>query len=423
MEFTTLTQTLSNFLSVFSLGYGNLLPSTLWLFGTLLSIEIVLFGIWYAFGAENIVGAMKKILFVGFWFWIVTSFPTLANSLVDSLIQAGQIAAGGKAINLLDPSALASYGLTAAEPIIKYMNLTASFELGKMAILGILWLIVLAIFMLLAIQVFLSVLEFYAVVAFVSILLPFALNRYTKFLAEKAIGAVIAFGIKLMVLSFILSIAHPVLSAATLGANPTYNQILGLILTTGAIALLAWNVPGLVAGLLSGSPSLSAGTAMQNTLAGAAIGGAGAVALYDSTRRAALPTMAAARLAAAGAGAATAGAGLALTDTSGLGRMEALGRGGAGAVRGVGTALTASLSGLGAQAAASTGLGQAFDAGKRAASGLGGAGARPAAGGSAGEAPTRRPRFTRSALQRLRSAQTMIPTEARPHGGSPNLSL
>ena len=95
MDFTTLTQTLNNFLSVFSLGYGNLLPSTLWLFGTLLSIEIVLFGIWYAFGAENIVGAMKKILFVGFWFWIVTSFPTLVNHLVDSLIQAGQLAAGG----------------------------------------------------------------------------------------------------------------------------------------------------------------------------------------------------------------------------------------------------------------------------------------------------------------------------------------
>jgi type IV secretion system protein TrbL len=114
-------------------------------------------------------------------------------------------------------------------------------QIGQKIIISILYLIVMAIFLLIAIQVFITVLEFYLIVAIVSIFLPFGLMKHTKFLAEKSIGAVIASGIKMMVLSFILSVSGPVILAATLTATATLNEIFSLILTVGAIGFLAWN--------------------------------------------------------------------------------------------------------------------------------------------------------------------------------------
>jgi type IV secretion system protein TrbL len=60
-----------------------------------------------------------------------------------------------------------------------------------------------------AIQVFLSVLEYYLITAVAGILVPLGLLPQTKFLAEKAIGAVVSPGIKLMVLAFIVAVTNP----------------------------------------------------------------------------------------------------------------------------------------------------------------------------------------------------------------------
>jgi type IV secretion system protein TrbL len=263
MEFNTLTQTLNNFIGVFSLGYSNLWDSTLWLFVTLLSIEIVLFGLYYAFGAKNFVDAFWKVIFIGFWWWIVNSFPALASMLLESFVAWGNTAGGGGPINILNPSDIAGMGMTAAAPITQAMADAHWSAVGTKFIYALLWLVVIVLFFIIAIQIFITVLEFYLVVALTGILLPFALNNRTKFLAEKALGGVISFGIKLMVLTFIMTAAQPILATATLPIAPEYNQIMALILTVGALAILVWNAPGIAAGLLAGSPSLTAGTAVR----------------------------------------------------------------------------------------------------------------------------------------------------------------
>lgn len=199
----TLTATLLNFLGVFSLGFGNLLPSTTWLFLTLLGVEIILFGLYWALGSGQILDAIKKILFIGFWIWVVFSFPLLANSLVNSLTQAGNIAGGGGPVNLLDPSGVVNQGFVVAAPIQVQMNTFSVVNVAYRLIYFVLWMTVLFIYFLMGIQVFITVLEFYIITAIVGILLPFGLIKHTKFLAEKSIGAVISSGIKMMVLSFI----------------------------------------------------------------------------------------------------------------------------------------------------------------------------------------------------------------------------
>src|ERR1700690_2505364 len=94
---------------------------------------------------------------------------------------------------------------------------------------------------------------------------PWGLLPQTKFLAEKAIGAVVSAGIKLMTLAFIIAVTSPVLASIHFsGPEIKLNELWSVLLTTGAIAFLTWHAPSLTAGLLAGSPSLSAAGVAQN---------------------------------------------------------------------------------------------------------------------------------------------------------------
>jgi len=280
-----LTLTLNNFLGVFSLGYTNLAPATINLALTLLAIELVLFGIYFAFGAKNFADIFFKVIFIGFWWWLINAFPSLMTMAMNSFISWGAVA-GGAAPNatsslMLDPSAIAGFGQVASDPIFREMERFGLSDIGSKIIYGILGLIVIGLFFVIAIQVFITILEFYLVVALVSVLLPFAFIKKTAFLAEKAIGSVINFGIKLMVLAFIITVAQPVLSGLIISGPVTLNTVFAMILTVGALAVLVLHAPGVAAGIMSGSPSLSGGSVATSAMAGGMVGSAatsGAVA-------------------------------------------------------------------------------------------------------------------------------------------------
>ena len=124
-----------------------------------------------------------------------------------------------------------------------------------------------------------------------AILLPFGINKHTKFIAERTLGGVINYGVKLMVLAFILSVTEPTLTGSinfTLtDGNVEWNEIFSVMVISWAIALLAWNAPGIAAGIVSGSPSLTAGTALQNTVMGGALIAGTSVAAIGATKAAA----------------------------------------------------------------------------------------------------------------------------------------
>ena len=184
------------------------------LLGILVGIEVVLLGLWTALGGgDNVVGVFKKILHIGAWVWIVQSYPSLCKAFVDSLIKPGMLAGGGggDVSLIMDPSRIAGYGLDATEPLAKKIEDLHITEFADGIVYGISYLAIMGCFLIMAIQVFLAVLEYYLITAVVGILMPFGLLKSTKFLAEKAIGAVVAVGIKLMVLSFILASIEPVL--------------------------------------------------------------------------------------------------------------------------------------------------------------------------------------------------------------------
>ena len=270
MEPGILTQTLTNFQTAFSSGWSNLQPAINYLIGIFLVIEIVMIGLWMALGGgDQLVSVMKKLLYLGFWLWIVREFPTLAEAFVQSLIKAGQIAGGGGGGSVFDPSNILRYGLNTTDPMIKEIMSMGITEIVNGIVLSISYVMIMLSYILIAWQIFYAVLEFYLITALVGIFLPFGFLEQTKFLAEKAIGAVIASGIKLMVLAFIMAVIEPVLSTLTFTGNMSWTEIWSALLTVGAIAFLTWNAPGVAAGLMAGSPSLTAGTAVQNAVVGA----------------------------------------------------------------------------------------------------------------------------------------------------------
>jgi type IV secretion system protein TrbL len=300
MEFNGLTTTLTHFISVFQGGYGRLQPTINGVLAGLAAIDIVLFGFWVALGgSDNLTAVIKKVLFLGFWLWFTTAFQTNASAFMHSLVKAGGIAGGNGAAEslLLDPSQIAGMGLQATAPLAQSLQ-GISYHLGDMFVFGISYIVIMLSFVVMGLQVFLAVVEYYLLVTVVAILVPFGVFAPTKFLAEKAIAAVIGAGIKLMVLALLLSSLTPLLSQVRFsGTEIKLNELWAVLATTLTYAYLVWHVPGTIAGALAGSPSLHAASVSQNAT-GALMGAAGAAGVVTGATRTA-------------AGAASAGAGAA----------------------------------------------------------------------------------------------------------------
>jgi type IV secretion system protein TrbL len=389
MELTALTTTLTHFINIFQGGYGRLQPVISGVLAALAAIDIVLFGFWVALGgSDNLSSAIKKVLFLGFWLWFTTSFQTNASAFMHSLVKAGGIAGGnaGAEALLLDPSKIAGLGLAATAPLAESLE-GITYHLGDMLVFGLSYIVIMLSFVVMGIQVFLAVLEYYLLVTVVAILVPFGVFAPTKFLAEKAIGAVVGAGIKLMVLALLLSALTPLLSQIRFsGSEIKLNELWAVLGLTLTYAYLVWHVPGTIAGALAGSPSLSAASVAQNA-SGALMGAAGVAGLgVAATRVAAGGAMGAASAGARALGSAAGGWASTSSSAEKAGGSAPLAARALGAGRAVGQAALGAV-GAAARRAASPVM-ESFRGGARDALNRadGGGGAPPASAPSAGAA-------------------------------------
>lgn len=430
-----LTTTQTTLITTFSEGYSHLHDVVNWLTGSLLGIEIVLLGLFWALnGGEQIVAVIKKLLYIGFWLWVVNNFPALVNNFVGSMVKAGTIAGGsGGPSDLLNPSEIFSYGFLATEPLVKQLGDIGITEIFDAIVYGLSYLVIILCFAVLAIQVVLATVEFYLITAMAGVLLPFGFFGPTKFLAEKAIGSVIGQSVKLMVLAFLIAVIKPTLANIQFQSvdRITFGELFSVLGICLLMAYLAWQIPALAGSLLSGSPSLSAGSAAQNAVAGAAMGGAAVAATAALTRQA---VNAGGHVAAGGARAAGVVAGGAkmgaATSTGGM--ASQLMGGIAGAAKAAGSALVQSTAGRAAQGA--KGIGEAaarnFRTGQRS--------AFTATGGTMSDGAAKADQADRGGksvvtppnnndkpdwAQRAKAALRNLPQEASPAGGSVSPSL
>lgn len=337
-----LTTLLNAFLAVFSAGPGHLAPAAARLLFLMAGIELTLAGIWWVLKGENVlVGLIQKTLLLCLFSFFVANWTSLINAVLDGFVWAGFTAGGSSpaagAALIKDPSSIIAQAFVVTQPIENEVNSLSWYSIGSLILLGWSYIFTILAFFMLAIQVFITYLEFYLVAALTLILVPFGVFKHTAFIAERAFGSVVSFGVKLMVLSFIIAAASPVLSTITLPTVPNLQQAYMVMLAALAIAFLSWHAPGIAAGMISGGPSLTAGSA-AGFVASSTLGVlAGAAAASSAARTTAAGTLSATKAAASGLGTARAGAQLGAASAQ-LGGSGALGQSVA-AVSGGATAL------------------------------------------------------------------------------------
>ena len=283
-------------------GFGLLHGEVAWLTGILVALDMTLAGLFWAMGGhEDIIAKLiKKTLYVGAFAFILNNFNSLSGIIFQSFAGLG-LEATGSAITqaqLLQPGQLAAVGVTAAQPLMAQVGQLSGFpdvflNLDTIAVLLLAWLVVIASFFILAVQLFVTLIEFKLTTLAGFVLVPFALWNKTAFLAERVLGAVISAGIKVLVLAVIVGIGSSIFGQFTplAGTPPTIDTALALMLASLALFGLGIFGPGIATGLVSGAPQLGAGAAVGTLL------GAGGVVVAGSAA-----TVAAARLATGTAG-------------------------------------------------------------------------------------------------------------------------
>lgn len=290
---------IDHFLNVFSQyidsGFGLLGGEVAFLTATLVAIDMVLAGLFWAMGGVNgsgedvIAKLIKKTLYVGAFAFIIGNFNALAGILFRSFAGLGLVASGSvlTQAQLLQPGHLAQVGVDAGRPIMAQIGDLAGFpevflNLDSIVVLFLAWLVVIVSFFVLAVQLFVTLVEFKLTTLAGFVLLPFALWNKTAFLAERVLGNVVSSGIKVLVLAVIVGIGSGLFAEFQLppGSEPSIDNALAIMLASLTLFGLGIFGPGIATGLVSGAPQLGAGAAAGTALgvAGLAVVGTAAVA-------------------------------------------------------------------------------------------------------------------------------------------------
>jgi len=236
------------------------------LFFFLGSLELAWSGIRYAlsnhegglFGFFEL--AVRKLLYLGFVYWLVEASPALLPMIISSFQSAGGQAAG---ITALRPSTFLASGIGIAGDIIAQMNLLGllvdPFALF-MAVVG-LFLIVLAFASMAAVLV-VTLVESYLAISATFVLLAFAASRWTAGIAQGALTNVLRIAVKLFVLYLVSGVVTGlVIEWAELIRSSDYVvgplNLLTFVGTSLILALLLWLIPSYAARIVP--PGLTLG--------------------------------------------------------------------------------------------------------------------------------------------------------------------
>ncbi|SFI53375.1 P-type conjugative transfer protein TrbL [Caulobacter sp. UNC279MFTsu5.1] len=269
-------------------GFGLLGGDVASLSNRLVAIDVTLAALMWtlAAGEDVLARLIRKVLYVGFFAFLIGNFQALATIVFKSFTALGLTATGAglPADEMLRPGKLAALGVSTGKPLLEaaadLSGWPGVFEnLVQILVLLVAFLLILIAFFVMAVQVFVVLIEFKLATLIGFVLVPFGLFGRTAFLAEKVLGEVLAMGVKVMALAVVVGIGSTLFdqfSATWVDGQPTLEQVLALVLASLVLVGLSIFCPSLAAGLISGAPQLGAGAAVGTGLAvgGAAMAGA-----------------------------------------------------------------------------------------------------------------------------------------------------
>lgn len=287
------------------------------LFWILATIEVGIAAVWLALHAASLdswfAELVRRIMFIGFFAFVLTQGPTFARAVVDSLFQIG--AGGGSA----SPAEVFDAGIRVASQMSQQVKFGV-FEDNALAIAAVLAMGVVVICFSLVGAIFVSVMvEMYVGLLAGMIMLGLGGSSFTKDFAVRYLVYAFGVGMKLMALVMIAKIGSEVLMGLANTPTASSDQFVTTLAVAGisvVVFIIAMYVPSIIQGVVQGA-SVSGGmeairhggqAASFATGAGfLAAGAAGAGFAATQTARAAGSSGAGAMLRGFGAGIGSAG--------------------------------------------------------------------------------------------------------------------
>ncbi|MBO9126342.1 MULTISPECIES: P-type conjugative transfer protein TrbL [unclassified Rhizobium] len=287
------------------------------LFWILATIEVGIAAVWLALQAASLdswfAELVRRIMFIGFFAFVLTQGPTFARAVVDSLFQIG--AGGGSA----SPAEVFDAGIRVASQMSQQAQFGV-FEDNALAIAAVLAMGVVVICFSLVAAIFVSVMvEMYVGLLAGMIMLGLGGSSYTKDFAIRYLVYAFGVGMKLMALVMIAKIGSEVLLGLANAPTASSDQFVTTLAIAGisvVVFIIAMYVPNIIQGVVQGA-SVSGGmeairhggqAASFATGAGfLAAGAAGAGFAASQAARAAGSSVAGASLRGFGAGIGSAG--------------------------------------------------------------------------------------------------------------------
>ena len=306
------------------IGYKALAPHAFELIMVLAVIDICITWTLYS-GELRMSEIISRVMKISFFMFFILNFDKINQAILLSFQYAGLTAAGQPVDGaLLKPSGIIDKGFEACGSTLTYMMNHKLSLLGPGLVMYTTYVFVtLAAFFFMAFQILITKIEFNVFATLAVILIPFGVLKQTQFLFQRTLSAVIAYGVKLMVMTFILGLFIALFDKSggipgwTPESEPSFAEMLQYALSYAAMAFLMWQLPNLAAGFMNGQPSLDG----QQAISGAKQIGTTVAAL------AAMPFTGGTSAAAAGKGAMAAKAGSAMrTRTAARGAGKSVAR-------------------------------------------------------------------------------------------------
>ncbi|MAO81292.1 MAG: conjugal transfer protein TrbL, partial [Nocardioides sp.] len=168
-EMGVIDRFLETFIAYIDSGFGLLAGDVAYLTTTLIVIDITLAGLFWALSqnADVMSGLLKKVLYVGFFAFVIGNFTLLANIVFESFASLG-VKAGSSTLtagDLMRPGYIAGVGFEAAEPLLAEIGdmlgpISFFHNFILIAVMFLAWAIILVAFFVLAVQLFVAILEF-----------------------------------------------------------------------------------------------------------------------------------------------------------------------------------------------------------------------------------------------------------------------
>ena len=277
-----INQFLARIFGAIDSGFGLIAGDVNHLFNMLIILNIVLAGLWWAYGARDAIeGLLRRVLMIGFFAFVLTNWAALTDMVFNSFALLG-LKAGGDRLSLaefMNPGRVALLGVDIVTEFGEKIGALSLWDaFFTTALLTLAAIVVLAAFFVIAIQIFVSLIVFKISALAAFVLVPFAIFSKTSFIAERPLGYVVSGGVRLFIIAALVSLSYDLFANIQL-TQLAIDQVAGIALGAIALAVLSFVAPRIAGDIISGGPSLGGGTALAGAAAGAMVAGAGVSAL------------------------------------------------------------------------------------------------------------------------------------------------